>query len=255
LKFSEKWQSARAGILFACTPNMNDYIIKNFRNDLSSKIIYKPACVDLNNFDYTRYDLAKIKLKYYKCDDIVCVYAGKFGGIYLEDEIFHFISLAYKFWCNKFKFLLLSNASSDYIVSKCNLHRIPYEIIDQFFVPHDQMPLYLARADFALSPIMQVPSKKFCSPIKNSEYFAMGLPILISDGISIDSDIIKKKSFGYVMPEWNSEYILKAIMYFDSYLNLSNKDKIRESIRNLAIRERSFLLARKAYSKYYKIEP
>jgi hypothetical protein len=85
----EKMQAKRAKHLIATSNGMYDYSIKTYGVTPKSFFV-KPACVDTELFFPREKNLKlvdELKLK----DKLVCVYAGKLGGIYLKQEIFDFL--------------------------------------------------------------------------------------------------------------------------------------------------------------------
>lgn len=101
---------------------------------------------------------------------IVCAYAGKFGGIYLDKEVFQFLRIAYDYWGEAFRILLLSNIDTSEIKKYCVAAGLPFHVVTKLFVPHAEVPKYIGLADFALRPVKPLPSKRYCTPIKNGEY-------------------------------------------------------------------------------------
>lgn len=239
----------KARFLISCSPNMNEYVINRYKLNINDKILYRPSCVDVDIFNSKNYP--KLKNEYFKSTDIICVYAGKFGGFYLEDEIFIFLRCAYNFWGNSFKFILLSNVDASYILKKFSQFEIPIDLLFKYFVNHSDVPFYLAQADFAIAPIRNVPSKLYCSPIKCSEYFSMGLPVIISNNISIDSSVIECNHFGYVIREWKVEKINDAIKFMSNYIKSSNYLLCRSDIASYARQHRNFSTYSKVYQEIY----
>ena len=122
---------------------------------------------------------------------------------------------------DKFRFLLLSNASDDYLKEKVLKFDIQHSTIIKLFVNHSEIPRYIGLADFAISPVKPVPTKKYCTPIKDGEYWAMGLPVVITPGISIDSEIIKENRAGAILESFGEVGYANAI----SRINLILKGK------------------------------
>lgn len=108
----------------------------------------------------------------------------------------------------------------------------------------------LSSADFAISAYRPAFSKKFCTPIKDGEYWALGLPIVITKDISIDSDIINENDIGYVLKELSVLEYDNAIRCVDRLIN-SCRSQLREKIRAIAIKERSYYIAENIYAKIY----
>ena len=136
----------------------------------------KPACVDLDLFSEKDLKNKDLVQQMNLIDKVVCVYAGKFGGIYLDREVFHFLKIAAMHWGSAFRFLLLSGHSRDEINKLCLETGLDPSIVIMAFVDHRDVPRYMGLADFALTPVKPVPSKRYCSPIKDGEYWALGLP-------------------------------------------------------------------------------
>lgn len=243
----EKKQTKRARAVIATTSGMKQYALDRY--GVAVKNFYvKPACVDLEKF--VPVDKSSSLLKELGFEDkIVGVYAGKLGGIYLNDEVFHFIKLCYDQWKDDFRFLMLTNAPKEDINEQMKKVGLPENSIVSKFVFHDQIPEYLSLGDFALNPVKPVPTKRFCTSIKDGEYWAMGLPVVISPNISDDSEIIEKEKIGVVVDLSDNALLRAAIDKLQDLL----KDKIalKQKIRQIAIQYRSFKIAEKIYKEIY----
>lgn len=181
-------------------------------------------------------------------DDIVCVYAGKFGGIYLGQESFEFFGGAAQFWPGRFKVLLLTNHSEEEIRIFCSRSRLDPSLVIKRFVPHHEVPRYMNFGDFGICPVKPVPTKKFCSPIKNGEYWALGLPVVITPDISIDSELIRLHQAGAVLENFSAGSIAGVCNTIDTIL--SDPDH-KHRIRGLAAKVRNFEIAENIYRKIY----
>ena len=125
---------------------------------------------------------------------------------------------------------------------------LPQDTIVKKFVPHHQVPAYLSLGTFGFCPVKPLPSKEFCTPIKNGEYWAMGLPVVITKNISNDSEIIEKNNAGYVLKALTKDEYIIAVKKIESLKDLPN---IRETIRLIAIKERNFTLSDLIYKTIY----
>ena len=177
------------------------------------------------------------------------MYAGKLGGIYLKEEVFDFIKLCYDHWKDDFRFLMLTNASTEEINAEVRRTGIPENIVKSKFVYHDEVPRYLSLGDFAINPVKPVPTKRYCTSIKDGEYWAMGLPVVISPRISDDSEIIERENTGMVVDFSDSDALSRSIGKLEALI--SDKVALKEKIRQIAIRYRSFQLAKKIYKEIY----
>jgi glycosyltransferase involved in cell wall biosynthesis len=238
----EKLQAKYADHLIFAAHGMQDYVSKKYHVNVKSYFV-KPACVDLSLFNVSTVEK--------KENMITCIYAGKFGGIYLEDEAFEFIKTCYAFWGTKFKFLLLSNVSESYLKEQAERFDFPRTIIENKFVPHSEVAKHMESADFAICPVKPVPSKKYCSPIKTGEYWACGLPVVITKDISDDSEIIESQNIGFVLKELNAKEYLKCVHHIDSLLKEKNRNNLSNKIRSVAESKRHFKIARQVYNAIY----
>jgi hypothetical protein len=177
------------------------------------------------------------------------LYAGKFGGIYFDKEIIEYIKegIAY-FGKDKFKAIILSNIDANEFEKYLIEYKIDKENVSLHFIAHDEIQDYMNLADFAICPVKPIPTKRYCTPIKNGEYWAMGLPVVIPPNISDDSDIINKHNIGYVLGDMSS---INYIASFEHIEKLINESGINERIRAIAFQYRDFSIADKIYEKIY----
>ncbi len=251
LFYFEKLETLVADQLIFAAEGMDKYIADKYKTTVLNYSI-KPACIDLDAFSSKSLKNPGLVNKYNLNDKTVCVYAGKFGGIYLEDETFQFIKSCMKYWGeDKFRFLLLSNTCDHYLIGKLTKYGIAPNTVIKLFVPHNEMPNYLGLADFAISPVKPVPTKKYCTPIKDGEYWAMGLPTVIPPNISVDSDIIKESRAGAILERFDEAGCLAAIAQIDAIIKGKSRTEIYNQIRPLAEKYRNFGIAEAIYQKIY----
>ncbi len=246
----EKLQSRKAKYLIAAASGMKEYAKEKY-NHTKDNMFVKPACVDLDLFSYGNVKNKKLLKELNLADKIVCVYAGKFGGIYLEDEVFSFFKTAETYWGDRFKVLILSSHSSTEISKLATKAHLKEDTIIHRFVSHHQIPDYMGLADFAITPVKSVPSKRFCSPIKDGEYWSLGIPVVITKNISDDSDIIAKSGTGSVIENMNEESYLKSIQEIDMLLQNNSREQLYNKIRPLSEKYRNFEIANKIYRSIY----
>ena len=245
----EKKQTRFASVLIGTTEGMKKYALEKYRVAVTNFFV-KPACVSLEKF----FPAEKYSILLKKLDienKIVCVYAGKLGGIYFKEEVFDFINACYKYWKNDFRFLLLTNASNEEINFEMERAGIPADIVRSQFVFHDEITQYLSLADFAINPVKPVPTKRYCTSIKDGEYWAMGLPVIISSGISDDSEIIQQNGIGIEINFQNKEGREKAVKYIAELLKRNTRKELQNKIVEIAKAYRSMEIARRVYSLIY----
>jgi len=247
LFYLEKQQAKHADHLIFAAAGMETYVQKKYQVNVKNYSV-KPACVNLDMFSENKKKNSFLMKNLGIGDNIVCVYAGKFGGIYLDEEVFQFISCALSHWGDRFRFLLLSNITEQDLMSRLNKFNIARNVIIKQFVEHKNIADYIGLADFAICPVKPVPSKRYCSPIKNGEYWAMGLPVVITPNISIDSDVIEKNNIGYVLKSLTTEEYLKAVRKID---HLRNEAGLTAKIRKIAENFRNYSIAEEIYTTIY----
>jgi glycosyltransferase involved in cell wall biosynthesis len=244
----EKLQSQRATCFVSTSAGMKAYAKQKYGLDIQ-RFFVKPACVDLDKFPSGNRDgnlLDELNLRH----KIVCVYAGKLGGIYLKEEVFDFIFECYRHWGDQFRFLMLTNASKEEVQEELKRVGVPEHVIIQKFAKHEDVPKYLSLGDFAINPVRPIPTKRYCTSIKDGEYWATGLPVVITRNISDDSDIIAHNKIGYVLNSLDSAEYKNAIVRIEQLMN-DHTDTTRQKIRSVAKKYRSFQIAEKIYKEIY----
>ncbi|MBL4668391.1 MAG: glycosyltransferase [Flavobacteriales bacterium] len=245
----EKKQSHRAKTVIALTKGMKEYAQQKYNATFNNYYI-KPALVDLNQFNHEEELYVRLRKEKQLTDKIVCVYAGKLGGIYLEKEVFDFFKTASNFWGDRLKIFLLTDKNKEEIDDLIQQKEIPKECIEAKFVNHEEIQDYYQLADFAINPVKPVPSKRYCTSIKDGEYWAMGLPVVITKNISDDSEIIQQENIGYVLQKLTNEEYLKACKKINSMLK-GDRNKLSKSISFIAHKYRGYHIANIIYKEIY----
>lgn len=245
----EKKLARHATAVLGTTEGMRDYARETYGH-APRRFIYKPACVNLDQFDPKNFNRERLRANLGYSDHIVCVYAGKLGGIYLREEIFHFFKACEQFWGDRFRVILLTDASLDEVNKLCASADLSAETLHTRLAAHDEVASYLACADFAINPVKPVPSKRYCTSIKDGEYWAMGLPVVITPNISDDSDIIHSEKIGVVLEDWTNPK--DALTLLDELV--CNRLDNHERIRGMAVNYRSMAIAQNAYDQLYGVE-
>ena len=248
LFFLEKMQTKHAEVCIGLTEKTPDYARETYGVEVKRHFI-KPACVDLSAF---KMDLPK---NYQLIDEsggskkVIGLYAGKIGGIYLEQEIFDFFKACEDYWKENFKAVVLTSAPLSHVNSLIKNAGITHSVFVKE-VSYQEIPAYMVLADFALNPVKPVPSKRYCTSIKDGEYWAMGLPVVIPPNISDDSSIIDTTNTGVVIREFSQDGYGEAIEQLDTLLQ-ENQVDLKKRIRQLAEKHRSFSIAEKVYREIY----
>jgi glycosyltransferase involved in cell wall biosynthesis len=250
LFFLEKLQTRRAKYIVSTTNGMESYAKERY-NYIGNNFFVKPACVDLDFFSLKKSKNKELLVTYQLEDKLICVYAGKFGGIYLDKEVFDFFKVAEDYWGEKFIAIILSSHDKVEIERYRIQANVKVSSILHLFVNHADIPEYIGLGDFAITPVKPIYTKKFCTPIKDGEYWALGLPVVITKDISDDSEIIKNNRIGAVLERLDTDSYLQAVKEIDNILTIHPKQDIQNKIRLIAAEYRNFEIADKIYKTIY----
>jgi glycosyltransferase involved in cell wall biosynthesis len=136
----------------------------------------------------------------------VLVYVGKRSGWYLGEEMLDFVSVAREF-LGEVSLLVLTVEDRRWFEESAAARKLPHVVRS---VSRSEMPRWLSVGDAGLSFVMPAPSKKSCSPVKNGEYLASGLPIVTTSGVGDYTDLIQRCKVGVVVERLDVEGYRRA---------------------------------------------
>ena len=238
----ERQQIKKATGLITVSHKYAQYL-KN-RLPVAQKVQVAPCAVDYHKFqfDIDQRNLVREKLGIDK-SDIVGIYSGKFGGLYYDSEAFQIFALAQSYF-KRFKLLVLSTSDGEVITARLKEIGFSTKEFHVRCVPHSQVPHYLSASDFAFCLHRpHIFSMGFC-PVKNGEYWANGLPVLMANRIGDDSDITVVDSVGAVFEDIDGEYLLPAL---EKIKNIMTEPGHRSRISTTAVKYRSFDQVERVY--------
>lgn len=204
-----------------------------------TKVLRVPSCVDLDHFQFSQASRDQLRNTLsLASSDIVLVYIGKFGGMYMEDELFDFFEMCEKA-SDQFRYWIFTPDDRE----KVHAHFIKTDISSSKYLvkklTREEIPGYLSAADFGLVPVRQFPAKRYCSPIKDGEYWACGLPIIIPEGISDDYIFANSEEIGIVYSNTSLESYQKLVIDILKWKKFKDVELVREKCRNFAEQDRS----------------
>lgn len=200
-KYWEKQQKKFAKYLITVTENYRKFLIEEGVE--KNKIFCVPCAVDQSKF-YKNENIKnekRIELNI-PSEATVGVYAGKFGGLYLEDNAFEIFRDAFN-KIKDFHLLLLTNTDKDWLNNKIKKYNLPSNRIFVKFVSYNKVNNYLNIADFAFALYKSNHVSQFLSPVKIGEYWACGLPVLITQNIGDEMHWIEEMNLGDIISENN----------------------------------------------------
>jgi glycosyltransferase involved in cell wall biosynthesis len=137
-------------------------------------------------------------------DGLTFVYLGKPGGWYDINTAIRIVAAASR---NQegVRLLVITREAPDQFLSLAAEYGV--ELIIRS-AERTEVPDLLSAADAGLSVLQRLPSKQHCSPVKNGEYLACGLPIIASPGSGDYDSLVEHHRVGitlsdreYVKPE------------------------------------------------------
>lgn len=242
----ERLQTRRASAAIAVSPWMAGYSRRRYGR-VPSPLYLKPACVDLDDFRPADHEPGDEEAR----EELIGVYAGKFGGIYLESEAFELMRILTEELGPQLRFLILTPAEEADVMRMAAAAGLPPEKLAVRLVDPEAVPGELRRADFAINFVRPVPTRLYNTSIKDAEYLACGLPVLIADGISDDSKLIADNDAGAVFASLDPNAYRVAARRIGEILRSEPAGERRARIRELAVRHRSLDSARSVYASLY----
>ena len=192
------------------------------------KIKTVPCIVDTERFRFSDESRKLIHQRLgITSDQVVGVYVGRFGGIYLEEEAFGLYKKVFEFFEMKFQLILLTpELYHVWIKEQITRFALPVDRIHIQSVSHDEVPQYLSAGDFAFATYKPGKAMAYLSPVKIGEYWACGLPVVIPDGIGDESKIMKESGLGIVIEDL--EQIEQYLPKLKSLLHANKREELRQ---------------------------
>ncbi|MFV0389622.1 MAG: glycosyltransferase [Pyrinomonadaceae bacterium] len=201
-KYLENKMYQRADAIISLSHRAKAILVNDFPN---TPIIVVPSCVDLE-----RFDLPKTK-PVFSDDEIKLVYIGSVGGRYILDKIGAFVAASRKTGINV-KLQIYSKADKNLIGQMLDASGLEREAWSLEAVPYTEMPKRLAEHQAGLFFLTQGLSEHGCSPTKIGEYWAIGLPVITSSGVSDTDDIINREKVGVIVKEHSEQAYQTAFL-------------------------------------------
>ncbi|WP_137761294.1 glycosyltransferase family 4 protein [Pontibacter sp. SGAir0037] len=239
--FQKRWEQKQKLSASGLMPVAESYKYKLWQEEVPrEKIMTVPCAVDLMLFQFDKTARIAVRERLGIAPEaIVGIYVGKYGGLYYEQEAFHIYQKCFQFF-PAFYLIILSPQEPTAIAQLINKNRLPAERIYTAYVPHKEIPAYLSASDVAFATFKPGLSKIYLSPVKIGEYWANGLPVLLTEGVGDDSNIIKREGGGAVYNLAEEDSLDRALQ------------EIQQMVGDATHRERIPLLA-KQYRSFDKV--
>jgi glycosyltransferase involved in cell wall biosynthesis len=244
--FQRRWEEAQKRGAAALLPVAESYRQLLIGEGLSpERIVTLPCTVDTERFRFDPEARQQLRTQMgVAATEVLGLYLGKFGGIYQDAEAFRvFARFAQRL--SPFRMLVLTPVPAATVRALASASGFPLDRLFVTEVPHAEVPRHLSAADVGFATIRPAPSRRYCSPVKVGEYWAAGLPIVITQGIGDDSDIVSRHDAGAVISSEERSLHDAA----DHIRQLLDDPGHRARIAGLAARFRSRARVRDAYTK------
>jgi len=233
-------------------------VTENYRNALkdqgvsADRILVMPCCVDIDRFRFKEEERRKVRRELEIADDVIVgIYVGKFGDIYLKEESFLVFKKAAEVFGDKFFLIILTPQPIAEIKEQLISVNFNLESVHIKYADHTRVPDYLSAADFAFSLIRTSPSRKYCSPIKNGEYWANGLPILLTSGVSDDEQILVENNAGAILNLADNNLESSLLKIKD--IIKEDRTLLEKKISPVAAHHRHFNIIIEGYTKIFPL--
>lgn len=235
-------------------------VAENYRRQLiregrvAERVVTVPCPVNLTTFFYqaTAGQQVRQRLGFGEYN-IIGVYLGKFGDIYYDEEAFALFKSAADYFGPEFRLIVLTPNLLDDVRRKLQKAGFADSQVFVTKAPHHEVPGYLSAADFAFAPIKPADCRQYCSPVKVGEYWACGLPVLLTEGVGDDSDIIAgDPAGGAIFNLAHPDTVPQALARIAAQLQ---QPDYRKQARALAERYRSIDHSRQAYEQLLGVHP
>jgi glycosyltransferase involved in cell wall biosynthesis len=139
----------------------------------------------------------------------VFVYSGSAGTWYGLDDVLRFFQAAAQRWAGA-RLVILSRNREE-VGRALAGWRFPDGSVEVGSAAHDEMPDRLAHADAGVAFYKPGMARQGTSPTKVGEYLAMGLPVIVNQGVGDVDELVRQRRVGIVVKESESSGYLQAL--------------------------------------------
>ncbi|MBB6610838.1 glycosyltransferase [Pontibacter sp. Tf4] len=244
-KYWEHKQQKLASGLITVTHAYRECLIQDRVQAAKVKTVCSPVQTTEFEFDSGSRDGVRKQLNWQTAT--IGIYTGKYGGLYYNEEAFQIYQKCFEL-IPDFRLIILSPQPEGEILQQLQKHDINQKKVFIASVPHEEVPMYLSAADFGFATYKLGPSKKYLSPVKVGEYWANGLPVLLTEGVGDEGEIIKQEGGGALFNLQQPGSLERAIQQIQMIIQ---DPAHRQQIPALAVKYRSPERVREAYAYFF----
>jgi glycosyltransferase involved in cell wall biosynthesis len=185
-------------------------------------IVIIPCCADMDHFSLTSKEEKKRgrEILGLPQSELVISYLGSIGSWYMVDEMLELFSVMKEKYTGT-KFLFITHSSPQLILSKLDQYKIDSKDIIITEATRNQVPVYTKASDINISFIKPVYSKLASSPTKLGEVLAMGIPVIVNNGVGDVEEIVKNINAGYILKDFNRDGYKKITDSIDELIQIN----------------------------------
>lgn len=171
----------------------------------NTAVIVVPSCVDLERFAAAALE----QLPWRPGSGVNLVYLGSTGGRYRFDQVAAF-TVAVRRVAGRVHLRVLTPTPATSVAAALRLAGLSEAEFSIAQVPHSRVPLELASRHAGLFLFTRGLSEHACSPTKIGEYWAAGLPIVVTPNVSDSEQVVRAESVGVILDDFSEEAQLRA---------------------------------------------
>lgn len=194
-----------------------------------SRVEVLPCAVDTAQFVRDS-DVGRAMRRELDLRGTVLAYSGKAGGWYRSDLLFSFAQ-AFRQAVGDSTLLVLTTDAPESFLRPANEAGVPCVVRR---ATREEMPGYLSAADVGLSFRLATSSQTACSPVKNGEYLACGLPVVMTPVCGDYPALAEGRGVGLVLRGERQEELRAAARQLGAMLR---EPDLASRCRNVAVSE------------------
>lgn len=210
------------------------------------RILVAPCPVDMAAMRFDGEARARVRAALGIGSGTVAIYLGKFGGLYHSERAFRAFARFQQRMGPDAHVIVRTPGPVGPVVEGVKQAGGDPRRLHVGFAPHREVPVWLSAADVAFAPYRGTPSSACISPMKVGEYWANGLPVLLTRGVGDDSGIIEREPLAGALFDPEGDDLDAAL---DRVVDVLRRPGQREATARLAAEHRSMDLTRQAYER------
>jgi glycosyltransferase involved in cell wall biosynthesis len=247
--FQKYWEQKQKKWAVGLMPVAKNYADKLLAEGVAAEKIFTVPCgVDTSNFSNAASEKTNLRMQLgIPQNALTGIYAGRFDGLYLGEDAFLLYRGAFRSLPDFYLIILTPKEYHDWVNRQIVDFGLPADKILIRSVPHDEVPKYMAISNFAFATYKPGKFKAYLSPVKVGEYWAAGLPVILTENVGDEHLIIKNNPAAGVL--FSPEQIKREQYLHELYVQLQRTLSLPEkgTISALAKTHRNFDSVRKAY--------